>query len=218
MSSVLHIHGIFHSLDKNQNPPALHVGFLMHRALYCVVSCLAVAPQVGAVKCCPPFSANRLIFFQHKALLTNGSRISSWKSAREQSLGKLQFIPPSKEDGKRQFKPQKRPPLIRSVESNEGIEALARGDGLITTRPRSYQAEVFQSVVEGSRNSLVYLPSGLGETLVAAMVLKMLMGLNAERQAYFVVENGAEAMQQVRNLANRRPLVDDVFRFIDAKG
>lgn len=169
---------------------------------------LYVVLQVGAVKYCPPFSDNRLIFFQHKALLSNGYRVSSWMSARETGLGGVQVMPPRKEDEHRQFKPQERPPLVRSIShATKGEEeASALGEGLTTTRPRSYQAEVFQSAIMGERNSLVYLPSGFGKTVTAAMVVKKLMDLNAERQAFFLVHTDAEAMRQVRSRCSPPPI------------
>lgn len=177
------------------------VRFVWHSSLYVVL-------QVGAVKCCPPFSDNQLIFFQHKALLSNGYRISSWMSAREKGLGEVRVMPPRKEDEQRQFKPQERPPLVRSVShATKGEEeASALGEGLTTTRPRSYQAEVFRSTVMGERNSLVYLPAGFGETLIAAMVLKKLMDLNIERQAFYLVHTDAEAMRQVRSRCSPPPI------------
>ena len=45
--------------------------------------------------------------------------------------------------------------------------------------------------------SLVYLPTGLGKTLVAAMVLQKMLRINPDRQAYFLVETNALALQQV---------------------
>lgn len=52
-------------------------------------------------------------------------------------------------------------------------------------------------VMKNERNALVYLPTGLGKTLVAAMVLKKMLHCNPERQAVFLVETNALAIQQV---------------------
>lgn len=119
-------------------------------------------------------------------------------SARETGLREVRLMPPRKEDEQRQFKPQERPPLVRSIShATKGEEASALGEGLTTTRPRSYQTEVFQSAIMSERNSLIYLPSGFGETVVAAMVAKKLVDLNTERQAFFLVHSDAEAIRQV---------------------
>lgn len=155
-------------------------------------------PQVGGVKCCPPFSDNRLIFFQPKALLVDRAKHKSWKSVKDSSLKKVRLIPTSTEDKACQFKPQSRPPLVRSVTvGTNSKEALSPGTGLTKTPPRQYQVELFRAVTENERNSLVYLPTGLGKTVVAAMVLQRLLGLNPGRQAYFLVDSNALAMQQV---------------------
>lgn len=70
-------------------------------------------------------------------------------------------------------------------------------DSLTRTNPRDYQIELFKLVMETERNALVYLPTGLGKTLVATMVVKKMLSLNPERQAVFLVETNALAIQQV---------------------
>lgn len=147
------------------------------------------------MKCYPPLSDNRLIFFQHKALLVDEINVKNWKAVKDTYLSKVKLMPPSKEDIEREFKPRKRPPLVRFVGNQK--EASAPEVGLTKSYPRPYQIELFRIVTECERNSLVYLPTGLGKTLVAAMVLRHLLELNPERQAYFVVETSALAMQQV---------------------
>lgn len=69
--------------------------------------------------------------------------------------------------------------------------------GMTRTPPRAYQEELFSAVMECEQNSLVYLPTGLGKTLVASMVLRRLLDLNPDRQTFFLVETTALAMQQV---------------------
>lgn len=76
---------------------------------------------------------------------------------------------------------------------NEAVE----GEGLTETHPRSYQSELFTLVMASERNALVYLPTGLGKTLVSIMAVQRMLELNPERQAYFLVETNALVIQQV---------------------
>ncbi|CAM9305781.1 unnamed protein product [Pylaiella littoralis] len=93
-----------------------------------------------------------------------------------------------------QFEPLERPPLVR------GEDTETDGLGLTSNEPRNYQVELFRAVMECQRNSLVYLPTGLGKTLVASMVLKRLLDLNPGRQAFFLVETTALAVQQTEQI------------------
>ncbi|CAN0172944.1 unnamed protein product, partial [Laminaria digitata] len=99
---------------------------------------------------------------------------------------------------KRRYKPRTWPALVRHVAASDKTGAKKHsGVGLTKTAPRPYQVELFRGVMESERNSLVYLPTGLGKTLVAAMVIKRLLELNDDKQAFFLVETNALAMQQV---------------------
>lgn len=156
--------------------------------------------QIGGVKCYPPLSDNELIFFQHKALLVDNVSPKNWKAVRNSSLKKVQVLPATPGEKKRQFKPRTWLPLVRHAAASDKANAKRRagvGMGLTKTTPRPYQVELFRSVIESERNSLVYLPTGLGKTLVAAMVIKRLLELNKDKQAFFLVETNALAMQQV---------------------
>lgn len=117
------------------------------------------------------------------------------------------------------FEPAKWPRLVRSTPARGGggggsskpqtgakeVELVGgdSADDVLTTlpssKPRDYQVELFRSVMECERNSLVYLPNGLGKTLVAGMVLKRLLELNPGRQAFFLVETTTLAVQQVKS-------------------
>lgn len=83
------------------------------------------------------------------------------------------------------------------VESVESASEVEEANSLTRTSPRDYQRELYKLVMETERNALVYLPTGLGKTLVATMVVKKLLSLNPERQAVFLVETNALAIQQV---------------------
>lgn len=157
--------------------------------------------QVGGVKFYPPLSDNQLIFFSHKAVLVNHQSHKSWREAREGSLREVLLLPAGKEEEERKFKPRQWPPLIKSEGggggSAGGAGAVAVAAGLTKTPPRAYQEELFEAVMESDQNSLVYLPTGLGKTLVAVMALRRMLDLNPERQAFFLVETTALAVQQV---------------------
>ena len=146
-------------------------------------------------------SDNELIFFQHKALLVDNERTKNWKAVRTSSLKKVPVLPGPPGEEKRQFKRRNWLPLVRHVAATGKANARRHseeGIGLTKTTPRAYQVELFRSVIESERNSLVYLPTGLGKTLVVAMVIKRLLELNTDKQAYFLVETNALAIQQVR--------------------
>lgn len=141
--------------------------------------------------------------------------IARGRNGRSSSLRRVRCLPARTEEIQWQFKPSKWPPLVRSIPKRGGVsgggkpEATESGlggggggsgevPGLTKSMPRSYQVGLFRSVMECERNSLVYLPTGLGKTLVASMVLKRLLDLNPGRQAFFLVETAALAAQQVR--------------------
>lgn len=91
---------------------------------------------------------------------------------------------------------------MRCVDVGSTVDpATSPGEGLTKSAPRSYQVELFRAVTESASNSLVYLPTGLGKTLVATMVLSRLLECNPDRQAFFLVETNALAMQQVIHAA-----------------
>lgn len=162
----------------------------------------------------PPHSDNKLIFFAYKTVLVNGVRCKSWKETRELSLKDIPIIPPSATDLARRFTKREWPPLVVSSDqaarttstppngpwepSGEGTVEKVWGEGLTKTKPRAYQSELFRTVMDTERNSLVYLPTGLGKTLVSIMVVQRLLELNPDRQAVFLVETNALAIQQVR--------------------
>ena len=154
--------------------------------------------QIGAVRCHPPLSDNQLIFFLRKALLVDQVKPKTWRVARDTSLCSVPLMPPCEGKTSTRYTPKTRPPLVRSVaNSSLDVGTFPRETELANTPPRAYQSELFRLVMESERNSLVYLPTGLGKTLVAAMVLQRLLQLNPERQAFFLVETNALAIQQV---------------------
>ena len=69
--------------------------------------------------------------------------------------------------------------------------------------PRDYQRELFCDTMRG--NSLVYLPTGSGKTLVAAMVMSCMSKLNPGKLMVFVVDKVPLAYQQFDYLKHQVP-------------
>ena len=72
---------------------------------------------------------------------------------------------------------------------------------LTEDKPREYQRSLFLKAMEG--NSLVYLPTGCGKTLIAAMAIACMSYLNSDKVAVF--------------LAPKTPLVQQQFNYIKGK-
>lgn len=72
---------------------------------------------------------------------------------------------------------------------------------------------LYRAVVECERNSLVYLPRGrgLGRTLLAGMVMRRLLDLNPQRQAFFLVEMEAQVSKPVRTGSGLDTINQDTF-------
>ncbi|KAI8803614.1 RNA dependent RNA polymerase-domain-containing protein [Cladochytrium replicatum] len=69
--------------------------------------------------------------------------------------------------------------------------------------PRSYQVEMFLRAL--AQDSLIFLPTGTGKTLVACMLLKVLCAANPRRNALFVVDRLPLVYQQadyIRKITN----------------
>jgi superfamily II helicase len=65
---------------------------------------------------------------------------------------------------------------------------------LVHDKPRPYQIECF--VHAALRNTIVYLPTGAGKTLIAAMLASFMHRLNPTKTVLFVVERVPLAFQQ----------------------
>ena len=72
---------------------------------------------------------------------------------------------------------------------------------LTQDKPRDYQRALFLKVMEG--NSLVYLPTGCGKTLIAAMAIACMSHLNPNKLAVF--------------LAPKTPLVQQQYGYIKGR-
>ena len=76
-------------------------------------------------------------------------------------------------------------------------------DSLTRHNPRDYQRELFLSATR--RNTLVYLPTGSGKTLIAAMVLSCMKKLNPDKLMAFLVDRVPLAYQQSNYIKEQVP-------------
>ena len=76
-------------------------------------------------------------------------------------------------------------------------------DHLTRDKPRDYQRELFKNAMES--NSLVYLPTGCGKTLVAAMAIACMCRLNRQKVAVFLAPNKPLVHQQYEYLKQQVP-------------
>lgn len=75
---------------------------------------------------------------------------------------------------------------------------------LTRTRPRPYQVEIFLRAALS--NSLIFLPTGCGKTLIAAMLISLMRVLNSNRIAVFIVAKIPLAFQQAQYLQSETGL------------
>ncbi|KAI9348770.1 P-loop containing nucleoside triphosphate hydrolase protein, partial [Zopfochytrium polystomum] len=64
--------------------------------------------------------------------------------------------------------------------------------------PKDYQVELFLRGL--TRDSIIYLPTGKGKTLVAAMILKRMADINPTRHGVFLVDRVPLVYQQAERL------------------
>jgi len=65
---------------------------------------------------------------------------------------------------------------------------------LSSSKPRSYQVECFTAA--SVQNTILYLPTGAGKTLIAAMLISFMHQLNPSKTIFFIVDRVPLAFQQ----------------------
>ncbi|XP_033124259.1 endoribonuclease Dicer homolog 3a-like [Anneissia japonica] len=68
-------------------------------------------------------------------------------------------------------------------------------DSLTSTKSRNYQRELYMQAME-SRNAVIFLQTGTGKTLVAAMIARTMLVMNPGRQVVFLVDKILLCIQQ----------------------
>eukprot|EP00899_Mesostigma_viride_P026423 jgi/Mesvir1/6966/Mv09111-RA.1 len=81
-------------------------------------------------------------------------------------------------------------PTMKDADSSARLDIRS----LSTCRPRGYQIELLLQSLR--RNTLIFLPTGAGKTLVAAMLLKRMRQLNPGKKALFIVHRVPLVYQQ----------------------
>lgn len=87
---------------------------------------------------------------------------------------------------------------------SKGDETIELISSLTVHSPRKYQVEMFLKSV--LRNTIVYLPTGAGKTLVAAMLIKRMKDLNPKKKVLFLVNTVHLVIQQGDFIASQTQL------------
>ena len=98
--------------------------------------------------------------------------------------------------------PQASLPMVYS-DTRELTHTSREIDVLTRENPRDYQRELFLSTM--CRNTLVYLPTGSGKTLIAAMVLSCMRELNPGKLMVFLVDRIPLVFQQSNYIKKQLP-------------
>ncbi|KAH3763783.1 RNA-dependent RNA polymerase 1 [Pelomyxa schiedti] len=85
-------------------------------------------------------------------------------------------------------------PLVRETFENESGEGAFNPCSYTVTRPRLYQMELALQALRG--NSIIYLPTGTGKTLIAVIVMRHMLTLNPDKRLAFIVDRIPLVYQQ----------------------
>lgn len=155
------------------------------------IHCNVCDHDLGNVTLCGP-NKEGVICFSISHVEITSKKYKAWKDALND--------PPYNKIERRELsfskpQPQKvisRPatPLVLSdLKENASII-----QNLTAIRPRTYQVELFFYSLQG--NSIMYLPTGAGKTLVSAMVIHRMVQLNPSKKAVFLVDRVPLVFQQ----------------------
>ena len=151
---------------------------------------------------------NTLSFSANQVCFSNGWQIQQWKkwSEAKERLQAMGIFVHSRStmsgDVASILRCQPRRESSQMVYCNVTLTSRNTFIKLTKDKARSYQMMLFQKAMEG--NSLVYLPTGCGKTLIAAMAIECMSYLNPNKVAVF--------------LAPKTPLVQQQFQYLKGKG
>ncbi|XP_028390591.1 uncharacterized protein LOC114515528 [Dendronephthya gigantea] len=110
----------------------------------------------------------------------------------------IKYLPDEVTGKSRQISvPMKYCDITGLTDTSEAINCLT------SQNPRGYQRELFLAVMRG--NTLIYLPTGSGKTLVAAMVFSCMKQLNPSKLMVFLVDRVPLAYQQSAYFKSQLP-------------
>ncbi|XP_070539790.1 uncharacterized protein [Ptychodera flava] len=113
-------------------------------------------------------------------------------SSQTQAADHLSSVRHKSNEAKGKKAPEKSLPAITV---SKDIRKLKK---LIAKTPRSYQMELYRKAIE--RDSVIFLPTGTGKTLISAMVISHVLQQNPLRQVVFLVDRVLLVIQQSKVL------------------
>lgn len=160
---------------------------------------------VGSLNATGPKRENICCFSSKTCILQKGrdNFTGSWSTVKP-FLKMIQERNPSTYYGTpEEYNPQNLPTIPVRLPSIRDIANCNLRELTIET-PRPYQIEEF--VMAAQRNSIVYLPTGAGKTLIAAMLISFMHKLNPSKKIYFVVDRVPLTFQQGQYLSKQTNL------------
>lgn len=158
--------------------------------------CAACKYKIGAIKQFDSGDFGALL--KATTVTYNSVPISSWKTVVEQrEWASCQVCQPDQPPSDTSF-------LIKQTfnEDLTLVDTSTPVPQLTKSSPYDYQVDMYQRAMAMPDNSLIFLPTGFGKTLISAMFIRRMLQLNPLFSALFIVETNALAIQQYTVLIN----------------